>query len=486
MIEQTVPGNAAYNLPVAVWLDADTDLAALRAALRTLGARHPALRTTFVTDSDGTPAQVVHPHVDLPLSQERVPAAEADALAERLRARVRSPFDLAAGPLVRAELHTVPDGRHALLLTLHHGVFDGTSIAVFLDQLTQAYLAVREGRPVPEPERAADYADFVAWQRSMLAGPRGARLREYWLARVADTEPLRLPTDRPRPEVPSLDGASTERLLDAELVASAKRYAASAGVSLFAVMFTAYLAMLDRHCEQRRITVGTPVAGRPEGRFAGTVGYFVNLVPVTVEPRPEDSFGTLLGRVRAEVLAAVEHGDYPYIRIVEELGRPLVNTAFYFQNWVAERPGAGPVRGLVDGVHQEGEFELTADVVELAAGCKLTMKYDPRLFDRATVDGFAERFRSLLERGLAEPDRPLAGAGPAYRGGAGAGGPGAGGRPARLPARPDGGRPARRAGRAAPRPDRRGLCGAPAQLRGADDPGTGTRGGPARPRRAAG
>ncbi|OEV22805.1 hypothetical protein AN220_27690, partial [Streptomyces nanshensis] len=68
----------------------------------------------------------------------------------------REPFDLAGGPLLRAEVHTVPDGRHALLLTLHHAVFDGTSIAVLLDELTDAYLALRDGRPVPQPQPAAD------------------------------------------------------------------------------------------------------------------------------------------------------------------------------------------------------------------------------------------------------------------------------------------------------------------------------------------
>ena len=371
-----------------------------------LVARHPALRTTFA-DQDGTVVQLVHATAGLQFSHERVPAAEVDALAQRLRSRVRHPFDLSAGPLLRAEVHTVPDCRHALLITLHHLVFDGTSIGVFLGELTEAYLAVRDGRPVVGPERAADYADFADWQRSMLAGQRGAKLREFWLARLADAEPARLPTDRPRPEVPTLDGASTEHLLDAGLVAAADRYAATAGVSLFTVMFAAYLAVLDRHCGQRRITVGTPVAGRPEGRFASTIGYFVNLVPVTVEPRPEDTFATLLGRVRAEVLDAVEHGDYPFIRAARELGRPLVSSAFYFQNWLGRQPGPTLVCGLVDGVHQEGEFELTADVVRLPVGAKLTLKYDPGLFDKATVDEFAERYRLLLSQGVAEPNRRL-------------------------------------------------------------------------------
>ncbi|MBE9500643.1 hypothetical protein IHE61_30200 [Streptomyces sp. GKU 257-1] len=344
VIEQTAPGNAAYNLPVAVWLDADTDLATLRAALEILVARHPALRTVLA-DEDGTPVQIVRPEAAFAFSHERVPAAEADALARRLRARVREPFDLAGGPLLRAEVHTVPDGRHALLLTLHHAVFDGTSIAVLLDELTDAYLALRDGRPVPQPQPAADYADFADWQRRMLAGPRGDRLREFWRERTAGAELLRLPTDRPRAEAPCLDGASTEHRLDAELIAAAERYAAEAGVSLFAVLFTAWIAMLDRHAEQRRITVGTPVAGRPEGRFAGTVGYFVNLVPVTVEPGPRDTFGTLLRQVRAEALDAVEHGDHPFLRIAEDHGGPLVSTAFYFQNWLAERSGPALVRG---------------------------------------------------------------------------------------------------------------------------------------------
>ncbi|MEY7973952.1 amino acid adenylation domain-containing protein, partial [Saccharomonospora xinjiangensis] len=407
VIERTAPGNYAYNLPVAVWLDPGTDLAALRAALEILVARHPALRTTFA-EEDGRPVQVVLPRVELPLSHEHVPAAETDVLAQRLRERVRRPFDLTEGPLVRAEVHTVADGRHALLITLHHAVFDGTSIAVLLDELADVYEAVLDGRPVPQGETAATYADFAHWQRELLDSPRGARLREFWARRLPDAEPLRLPTDRPRPEVPSLEGASTEHVLDARLVEAAKRYAALAGVSLFTVLLTAYVAMLDRHTEQRRITVGTPVSGRPESRFARTIGYFVNLVPVTVEARTDDTFSSLLGRVRSEVLDAVEHGDHPFIRMAQERGGSMVSTAFYFQNWVARRSGPTPVRGLVGGVHQEGEFELTADVVELAEVCTLTLKYNPDLFDKATVDGFAERFVLLLEQGIAEPGRRLA------------------------------------------------------------------------------
>ncbi|MCP2251336.1 amino acid adenylation domain-containing protein [Prauserella aidingensis] len=408
IVEQTAPGNAAYNLPIAVWLDPATDLEAVRTALEDLVARHPALRTTYGSASDGTPMQCVHPSMPMEFEVGRMSEADAGRLSERLRGSVRKPFDLATGPLLRAGVWTVPDGRHALLITVHHGLFDGTSIAVLLDEFADAYAATTGRSRRPRGRPAAEYRDFVDWQRSMLDGPRGARLREFWQANVVDAEPLRIATDRPRAEVPSLDGASTEHVLDAALLDRAKHCAAAAGVSVFTVLLTAYLVTLERHGTQRRLTVGTPVAGRPESRFADTIGYFVNLVPVTVECREDDTFAELLARTRSAALDAVEHGDYPYLRIAEAAGGPIVTTAFYFQNWLDTGSGDSPVRGLVGGVHQEGEFELTADVVELESGCTLTMKYDPALFDRSTVDAIAERFHVALDACASEPDRELA------------------------------------------------------------------------------
>ncbi|MFC6023732.1 condensation domain-containing protein, partial [Plantactinospora solaniradicis] len=125
-LAQLDPGSVEYNLPARIRLAGDVDVVALAAAVGLLVARHEVLRTRLVADADGVPWQVVDPPaaVDLPvvdLSGEADPAAAAQAW---LAADAVVPFDLAAGPLLRATLLRVTSDEHVLALAMHHVVGD--------------------------------------------------------------------------------------------------------------------------------------------------------------------------------------------------------------------------------------------------------------------------------------------------------------------------------------------------------------------------
>ncbi|MET9831652.1 amino acid adenylation domain-containing protein [Streptomyces sp. NPDC006385] len=399
VIERTSPGTYAYNLPLAFWLEPDTDLTALSAALQALADRHEQLRARVIGDR-----QRIEPALPVPFTHRRLDTDDVAALREEARLLAREPFDLEAGPLVRAAVLTLADGRHVLLLVFHHIVFDGVSIAVFLRELSAFY---RGAPPTERPERT--YADFVAWQQQLPASPRGERLRSYWLRRLEGDRPeLRFPWDRPRPAVPSHRGASVEGRLSGSLVRQAKRLADAEGTSLFCVLLASYTALLHRYCGQDRVDVGTPVAGRPSPEYADVIGYFVNMVVLRCDIAPEEDFRGLLRSVRDVTLEALEHGDHPLLTLAQDLrAQRLFDTAFYFQNWVETGSGTAPVTGVFPGVHQEGEFDLTLEVVEEADGARYCLKYNPDLLDEDTARRFGEHFEALAGAAIAEPGTAL-------------------------------------------------------------------------------
>ncbi|MBP5934677.1 amino acid adenylation domain-containing protein [Streptomyces sp. LBUM 1476] len=413
VIERMNPGTYAYNLPLAFRLDPGTDTGALRLALQSILDRHDSLRSTIRTTDDG-PVRTIAAWQELHFQQRYLAVTDESAVRERVREEARRPFDLEHGPLLRVTLFTQGDGGQVLLLAFHHIVFDGVSIAAFLRELTAGYREARAGRRPGTAPVAATFADFTAWQRDLLAGPEGDRLRAYWLRRLdAATEPLALPYDRPRPQVPGYRGAAVEGRMDAELVALVRQFAAEKRTSLFAVLLSGYFTLLQRYTQQRGIRVGTPAAGRPSVKFEDTLGYFMNMVVLQADVDPENDFGTLAGQVHRTVLEALEHAHLPLISLAEALrqaGRTdtadLFRTAFYFQNWV--EPGdRDPVREVFHGVHQEGEFDVTLEVVEGAADCTYTLKYDPDLFDEDTVRRLGEHFLALLRSALTEPACPI-------------------------------------------------------------------------------
>ncbi|MBA3469566.1 MAG: non-ribosomal peptide synthetase, partial [Herpetosiphonaceae bacterium] len=198
----------AYTVPFAVQLDGPLDATILQQALQQVVDRHASLRTTFHVHA-GVPVQHVAPTLALDLPVRDLPAAtDAAGIAAQLAALVSAPFDLADGPLIRASLLRLSPTTHVLLVTCHHIITDGWSVGVFLRDFAAALIALRTGSAPDLPPLTVQYPDVAVWQRQVLQGAYLATLQTYWRTQLADTAPLALPTDFPRPAVQAFAGAT--------------------------------------------------------------------------------------------------------------------------------------------------------------------------------------------------------------------------------------------------------------------------------------
>ncbi|HLY88514.1 MAG TPA: condensation domain-containing protein, partial [Acetobacteraceae bacterium] len=195
--------SATYNIPLALTLDGQLDVDALRQALGDLVARHESLRTIF-TQTDGIAEQQILDPSAATLSFETAAVTEHD-LPEALRRATARPFDLAHEIPLRAVLFTLAPTRAVLLLVAHHIAADGESLAPLLHDLAAAYTARCTGGEPAWAPLPVQYADYTVWQREWLgqesdaASPIAAQIA-YWKNALADLpEQLPLPTDRPRP-----------------------------------------------------------------------------------------------------------------------------------------------------------------------------------------------------------------------------------------------------------------------------------------------
>src|SRR5205085_9993187 len=121
------------------------------------------------------------------------------ALAARLDAEDREPFDLARGPLLRAKLPRLAPDDHTLSLTAHHIACDGWAYDILLRELAASYSAISRGRPPALPPPAS-FRDYAARQADWLDTPDAAAVDAWWRSRFADPPPpLELPAHRPPP-----------------------------------------------------------------------------------------------------------------------------------------------------------------------------------------------------------------------------------------------------------------------------------------------
>ena len=262
-------------------LGAGADLTAFAAALREVSARHESLRMRFPATEDGRPTAVVDPPSAVPLPVHDVPDEAAATAA--IDAAVMRPFDLAAGPLLRAQVLRVAGGtQHVALLDLHHIVTDGWSNDILLSELGRLYRAARTGGTAALPT-PVQYGDFAAWQRVQMAAAAARRHVDYWLDKLAGVPALELPTDAARPPAQSFDGASHYFRLEPELVTALVALGKAHGATLFMTLLAAYQALLARYTGQTDFAVGSPVAGRSQPELDGVVGMFVNMLALRAD-----------------------------------------------------------------------------------------------------------------------------------------------------------------------------------------------------------
>ncbi|CQR60117.1 Dimodular nonribosomal peptide synthase [Streptomyces leeuwenhoekii] len=161
--------SAMYNIPLALRLSGELDVAALRAALGDLVARHESLRTVFPRRARAAQQVVLEPDAHGELLS--VVDGDPEEIDEMLRAAAGHAFDLAAELPLRATLFVVRPDEHVLLLLLHHIAGDGWSMAPLSRDLAAAYEARRRGRAPEWEPLPVQYAEYTLWQRDVLGDP---------------------------------------------------------------------------------------------------------------------------------------------------------------------------------------------------------------------------------------------------------------------------------------------------------------------------
>ncbi|MEU6577526.1 amino acid adenylation domain-containing protein [Streptomyces sp. NPDC046805] len=415
--------SATYNVPLVLRLDGPLDVEALQSALTDVVERHESLRTVF-PETDGVARQLVldADAADLDLTPRDT---DPDRLDEVLAAEVAHAFDVGAQLPVRARLVRLGTEAHVLVLVLHHIAGDGWSLAPLARDLGEAYRArVAHEEPAWTP-LAVQYADYTLWQRALLGDeedPAGlaARQLDFWRTALAGApDLLDLPCDRPRPAVGAHRGDAFAFPVDAGTHLSLARLARARGCSLFMVLQAALSVLLSRHGAGEDIPLGTAVAGRTDEALDDLVGFFVNTLVLRTDLTGDPTFGEVLERVRAFDLAAYDHQDLPFERLVDALSpdraqnhHPLFQTMLVLQNQAdaaVELPGLTvsrqPVYTGISKFDLTFTFTETRDGTGRPAGLDGVLEFSTELFTHTTAHALAARLTRLLASLAADPDQ---------------------------------------------------------------------------------
>ncbi|MEE3627623.1 amino acid adenylation domain-containing protein [Nitrospirillum sp. BR 11752] len=395
------PDAANWMVPSLIPLDAGVGEAELRSALARLAALHPALRTTLVEREGQVWQRVAVPG---PVALDVQDGMDGERAAAFLRAELARPFDLSRGPLYRFHLLRGTTGA-SLYIVADHIVTDGWSQELLARDL---HTLLAGGHP-PAPE-ITPIAQAQA-HRTLLAGPEGARLAEYWRTAL-DGMVLGDPPGAlgRRPPAAARRGRKVQVRMEGRqgrVLDTIAQGARTTPTAAFAAVVATLLARLKG--DGREVAVGLPFACRTAPEMAGVVGCYAEVLPIRLSAGMDQPFQDHLVAARQGIAVAIAHQDYPLSSIIADRARSGGGDAGSLFDAVVVYDDAGP--GQEDWFAPDlntGKYDLAFILSRLPdGGGLLAVEYDSWLYDEADARAFIDRLAVLMADIGARPQAPL-------------------------------------------------------------------------------
>jgi hypothetical protein len=227
----------------------------------------------------------------------------------------------------------VPTGplRHAVVMTVHHLVFDGWSLGVLGTQLAALYRSrVSDEDAPPEPER--QFTEFAEWQRDSLRGDRLEGHLAYVRDRLAEAAPRRREPPRQR----TYRSLVEDLRVPPEATARLRQAARLHETTLFVVTAAGMFTFVHQHEPSPWHHLVVQTANRTWPGSHELVGFFSSMVAMGAAPVGERSPGEFLDSVRASVHEASRHEELPLdhaVSLLAERGDPLVEAVPSLTRW---------------------------------------------------------------------------------------------------------------------------------------------------------
>ncbi|MFZ6745821.1 amino acid adenylation domain-containing protein [Undibacterium sp. JH2W] len=403
-LHQMEPASANYNVALAARLDGNLDQAAFQRAVQQVVARHEILNLCIQKQGQGAVMQVVADDAELSINVEDIAKENLDEIQinARLKQLASQVFDLENERPVRLSLLLNGEQQTYVLILIHHIATDGWAIALFAQELLQAYAAeISNAQAFAEP--ALQYADFSHWWEQQVQAQYLDKEMQYWKQQLAALPRLNLPADFPRPANSNHAGARIGFGFDSKLSDDLRRVARQHSATLFMLLLTAFHVVLRHRSGQDDIVVGSDIAGRDHPLAEKILGFFVNQLVLRSNFADCHSFADILGKVRQTSLQAYFNQHLPFDLLVQELnpprdagGMPLFQHKFVLQNApLAQLDNKHFQIQAVDLHTDTAKYDLLLTVID-EPQLRATLEFSTDLFTVATAQSIQREFIAVL------------------------------------------------------------------------------------------
>ncbi|MFE4428491.1 amino acid adenylation domain-containing protein [Peribacillus butanolivorans] len=407
-----------YNIPQKYKITGKVDSTLLEKAVNHVINRHEILRT-IVREKDGIGYQEIREDLYVKIGEIDLTELKAEQQTTRvlqIEDDIQSEiFEIEKGPLLTIKLVKLSEKEFVLFVNLHHFVFDGWSVSIFLDEWLSFYDSEVNKKELILGNDFIQYKDFAVEQKSWLERNFKEEML-FWKRNLSgDLPKLELPLDTIRKKENRNNGSSFIVELTREELQSLKRMSLEKNSTLYMTLLTMYQSFLAKYTGQNDVIVGSSLANRMIFGTEKSIGYFVNTLPFRLKIESDETFDEILQRNTDHIVDIYDHQQMTLEKIIEVINpeRNLANTSLFQTVFILQNNAKAAFQSEYINITPEvikskvAKFDLSLAVEEFEDKLLFAFEYNSEIFNEQTIRLLGENFLEWIKTITNQPEQSI-------------------------------------------------------------------------------
>ena len=378
------PMSTMYNLFSMMRVEKDTfDLEKLADAMRTVIRNHPALLTTFHFNEDGDLVQRYTPEIEREIKVEKISEFEFTSLKDTLV----QPFKIIDGCMYRCRIFETEKYGY-LFFDVHHTLFDGTSLKVFMGNVGKIYMGM-----IPDPDF---YYLMLQEREDATETDFYEESRKYFEEKYDNVE---------WSCYPAIDHESRENEMgelfaelgieQAQMSAMERRYKISRN-EFFITVAALAIACYNR---ENNVKLSWIYNGREDLQMMNTVGLLFRDLPIGLQFKDNMTLRDIFTEVHEQVQGGIEHSCYPYVDTRNQVGNGEAAYLLYQQD-IRDMGGLEGMNVETVDIRQNqaaSQTILDMEILDGAEGLVLMIDYAASRYEESSIETFKDTYVRIAQ-----------------------------------------------------------------------------------------
>ena len=378
------PASTMYNLFSLMKLDKEVfEPERLAEALKKAILNHPAMVTVFGYNKDGEMVQHYAPEIQDDIHVEKTTEFEFRFIRDSLV----YPFKIVGGKLSRCRVFETEKAVY-VFFDVHHSLFDGTSLKVFLGSIMNAYMGADLDKDY--------YYGLLAKRETDVHTPFYEESRKYFEERYDSIQWSSYPkTDHESRENEMGELLTPMGIEQPQMAAMERAYRITRNEFFITVAALA----ISIYNNENDIKLSWIFNGREDMQMMSSVGLLFRDLPVGIRFKDTETLRNVFMDVHEQVQKGIEHSCYPYVDSHNQVANGESAYLLYQQD-IRDMGGAGGFDVENVEVRQNqaaSQTILDMEILDGQDGLILMIDYAASRYENSSIEHFRDIYLKVAQ-----------------------------------------------------------------------------------------